>query len=330
MGLAIGVDVGGTKILAGVVDDEGQLSATSRRRTPSTDPEAVADVIAELVEELRSQTGEQGAGQQGPVETVGIGAAGFVDRDRSTMLFAPNLAWRDEPLRDKVAKRVDLPVVVENDANATAWGEFRYGAGRDRAELLCLTVGTGIGGGIVLGGALYRGSFGIGAEFGHYRVVPEGRRCGCGNRGCWEQYCSGRALVREAREIATVDPRYGARLRELGGGEPEGIEGAHVTQAAQAGDAAALECYAVIGRWLGQGLADLAAVLDPGTFVIGGGVSEAGELLLAPAREAFAARLTGHGHRPLADVWVAELGEKAGLIGAADLSRQPDSPPTQL
>jgi glucokinase len=246
------------------------------------------------------------------------------------VLFAPNLAWRDEPLRDKVAERVGLPVVVENDANATAWGEFRYGAGRDRAELLCLTVGTGIGGGIVLGGALYRGSFGIGAEFGHYRVVPEGRRCGCGNRGCWEQYCSGRALVREAREIATVDPRYGARLRELGGGEPEGIEGAHVTQAAQAGDAAALECYAVIGRWLGQGLADLAAVLDPGTFVIGGGVSEAGELLLAPAREAFAARLTGHGHRPLADVWVAELGEKAGLIGAADLSRQPDSPPTQL
>lgn len=330
MGLAIGVDVGGTKILAGVVDDEGHLTSTTRRPTPSTDPEAVADTIAELVDELCSGRGDGENRPDGEVETVGIGAAGFVDRERSTLLFAPNLAWRNEPLRDKVAKRVDLPVVVENDANATAWGEFRFGAGRTRRELVCLTIGTGIGGGIVLGGALYRGSFGIGGEPGHIRVVPEGRRCGCGNRGCWEQYCSGRALVREAREIAAVDPRYGARLRELGGGVPEGIEGVHVTQAAEEGDAAALECFAVVGRWLGQGLADLAAVLDPGTFVIGGGVSDAGDLLLVPARESFAHRLTGHGHRPVADILVAELGSEAGLIGAADLSRQPDSPPTQL
>jgi glucokinase len=190
-------------------------------------------------------------------------------------------------------------------------------------------VGTGIGGGIVLGGALYRGSFGIGAEFGHVRVVPGGRRCGCGNRGCWEQYCSGRALVREARELAVVDPPYSRRLRELGDGV-DGIEGKHVTTAAEEGDPAALECFAEVGSWLGQGLADLAAVLDPGTFVIGGGVSEAGELLVGPAREAFAERLTGRGHRPVAEVLVAELGANAGLIGAADLSRQPDSPPTQL
>jgi glucokinase len=325
MGLAIGVDVGGTKILAGVVDDDGQLSETTRRPTPSTDPEAVADAIAELVEELCGRSGTKGE-----VETVGIGAAGFVDRQRSTLLFAPNLAWRDEPLRDKVAKRVERPVVVENDANATAWGEFRFGAGRDRPDLICLTVGTGIGGGVILGGALYRGSFGIGGEFGHIRVIPDGRRCGCGNRGCWEQYCSGRALLREAREIATVDPVYGARLRELGGGAPEGIEGQHITDAAQEGDPAAVECFTVVGRWLGQGLADLAAVLDPATFVIGGGVSEAADLLLEPAREAFGQRLTGHGHRPVAEILVAELGQHAGLNGAADLSRQPDSPPTQL
>jgi glucokinase len=324
MALAIGVDVGGTKVLAGLVGDDGQLSATTRRPTPSADPEAVADTIAELVSDLRSEDGGNA------VETVGIGAAGFVDRDRATMLFAPNLAWRDEPLRDKVAKRVELPVVVENDANATAWGEFRFGAGRDKPDLVCLTVGTGIGGGIVLGGALFRGSFGIGGEFGHFRVVPNGRRCGCGNRGCWEQYCSGRALVREAREIATVWPDYGRRLRDLGGGEPEGITGQQVTTAAEEGDPAAQECFAVVGRWLGQGLADLAAVLDPGTFVIGGGVSDAGELLLDPAREAYRERLTGAGHRPFADVLVAELGSNAGLIGAADLSRQPDSPPTQL
>ncbi len=323
MGRAIGVDVGGTKILAGLVDENGELSATTKCPTPSTDPEAVADVIADLITELRGKAGED------EVETVGIGAAGFVDRARSTLLFAPNLAWRDEPLRDKVADRVGLSVVVENDANATAWGEFRFGAGRDRPDLICLTVGTGIGGGIVLGGALYRGSFGIGGEFGHIRVVPDGRRCGCGNRGCWEQYCSGRALVREAREIAVVNPPYSRRLRELGDGV-DGIQGGHVTTAALEGDAAALECFAEIGTWLGQGLADLSAVLDPGTFVIGGGVSEAGDLLLAPARKAFAERLTGREHRPHADVLAAELGENAGLIGAADLSRQPDSPPTQL
>ncbi len=323
MGLAIGVDVGGTKILAGLVDEQGRLSSTTRRPTPSTDPEAVADAIAEVVEELCGQATED-------VATVGIGAAGFVDRERSTLLFAPNLAWRDEPLRDKVSKRIDLPVVVENDANATAWGEFRFGAGREKSGLLCITVGTGIGGGVVVGGALYRGSFGLAGEFGHVRMVPNGRRCGCGNRGCWEQYCSGRALLREAREIATVDPRRGARLLELGGGSPEGIDGSHVTEAARDGDAAALECFAEVGAWLGQGLADLAAVLDPGTFVIGGGVSDAGELLLEPARRAYAERVTGSGHRPLADVLVAELGSSAGLVGAADLSRQPDNQPTKL
>ncbi|MGB8649061.1 MAG: ROK family protein, partial [Mycobacteriales bacterium] len=169
---------------------------------------------------------------------------------------------------------------------------------------------------------LYRGRFGIGAEFGHVQVVPGGRRCGCGQRGCWEQYCSGRALLREAREIADVRPEYGARLLELGEGRPEGIAAPEVTTAAQEGDPAALECFAVIGRWLGQGLADLAAVLDPSCFVVGGGVADAGELLLGPAREAFAQHLTGGTHRPHAQVVAAELGNSAGLVGAADLARR--------
>src|SRR3954452_8652216 len=257
MGLAIGVDVGGTKILAGVVDDEGRLSSSTRRPTPSTDPEAVADAIADVVTELRSGL-ESG---DGDIETVGIGAAGFVDRESSTLLFAPNLAWRDEPLRDKVAERVELPVVVENDANATAWGEFRFGAARTKPDLVCLTVGTGIGGGIVLGGALYRGSFGIGGEFGHFRVVPNGRRCGCGNRGCWEQYASGNALVAEARELARVSPALAGRLLELGDGSPEGISGPEITEAARGGDTAALECFRTVAAWVGQGMADLAAIL---------------------------------------------------------------------
>ena len=310
--LTIGVDVGGTKVGAGLVDEAGTILRRTRRPTPSASPDDVEDVIAACVAELAADV---------EVEAVGIGAAGFVTADRSTVLLAPNLSWRDEPLREAVTARVGLPVVVENDANAAAWGEYRFGAGRGEHFLVVVTVGTGIGGGVVLGSALQRGRHGLGAEFGHMQVVRDGRRCGCGQRGCWEQYCSGRALLREAREIAGVQRTHGRRLLELGGGTPEGIEAVEVTQAAREGDPAALECFAEVGRWLGQGLADLAAVLDPGAFVIGGGVSDAGELLLDPARRAFAARLTGAGERPQADVRRAELGNDAGIIGAADLAR---------
>jgi len=312
VGLAIGVDVGGTKVAAGVVDEDGTVLAVTRRPTPSTSPGDVERTIAEVVAELR---------QDHEVVAVGIGAAGFVDADRATVLFAPNLAWRHEPLRAEVAKLVDLPVLVDNDANAMAWGEYRFGAGRGERDLVCLTVGTGIGGGIVLDGSLYRGRFGIGAEFGHMQVVADGRRCGCGQRGCWEQYCSGRALLREAREIADVQKEWGSRLLELGGGRPEGIEAPEVTAAAREGDPAALACFEVIGRWLGLGLANLAAVLDPGRFVVGGGVGDAGELLLKPARERFAEQLTGGTYRPHAEIVGAALGNAAGLVGAADLAR---------
>ncbi len=312
MALTIGVDIGGTKVAAGVVDEDGSIVAQLRRPTPSTDPDAVERTIGQVVNELR---------QDHEVVAVGIGAAGFIDAERSTVLFAPNLAWRDEPLRDEVAKLVGLPVVVENDANAAAWGEHRFGAGRGAKDLICVTIGTGIGGGIVLNGDLYRGRWGIGAEFGHIRVFPNGRRCGCGQDGCWEQYCSGRALLREAREIADVRRDYGARLLELGNGTPEGITPPEVTKAAQEGDPAALEAFGRVGGWLGQGLADLAALLDPALFVVGGGVADAGELLLGPAREAFARRLTGTTHRPHAEIRHAQLGNSAGLVGAADLAR---------
>lgn len=312
--LTIGVDVGGTKVAAGVVDESGRILARVRRRTPSANPSDVEDVIASCVVELRSEH---------DVTAVGVGAAGFIDSGRARVLFAPNLSWRDEPLRDAIQARVDLTVVVENDANAAAWAEHRFGAGRGEADLVVVTVGTGIGGGIVLDGRLHRGRFGIGAEFGHMQMVPGGRRCGCGQSGCWEQYCSGRALLREAREIADVRRGYGERLLELGGGRPEGIEAVEVTQAAREGDQAALDCFEEIGSWLGQGLADLAAVLDPGVFVVGGGVADAGELLLDPARRTFAQRLTGTGSRPVAEIRLASLGNDAGMVGAADLARQP-------
>ncbi len=310
--LTIGVDVGGTKVAAGVVDEQGAVLARTRRPTPSASPSDVEDVIAGCVQELRAEH---------EVEAVGIGAAGFIDAERATVYVAPNLSWRDEPLRDAVAGRIGLPVVVENDANAAAWAEHRFGAGRGEQHLVVVTVGTGIGGGIVLDGALYRGRHGIGAEFGHMQVEKAGRRCGCGQHGCWEQYCSGRALLHEAREIADVQRGYGKRLLELGSGRPEGIEALEVTQAAREGDPAALDCFEEVGGWLGQGLADLAAVLDPGAFVIGGGVADAGELLLVPARRVFAERLTGTRYRPHAEIRLAELGNEAGLVGAADLAR---------
>ena len=313
MTLTIGVDVGGTKVAAGVVDEHGTVLKSIRRPTPSASPQHVEETIAAAVADLRVEY---------DVEAVGIGAAGFIDEARSTVLFAPNLVWRDEPLRDEVAKRIGLPVVVENDANCAAWAEYRFGAGAGEPYLVVVTVGTGIGGGFVLNGELYRGRHGIGAEFGHMQVVKDGRRCGCGQKGCWEQYCSGRALLHEAREIADVQPQRGARLLELGDGEPEGIQAPEVTQAAREGDEAALACFAEIGWWLGRGLADLTAMLDPGVFVVGGGVADAGDLLLDPARTAFAEQLTGSSARIHPEIRLAKLGNQAGLVGAADLARQ--------
>jgi glucokinase len=310
--LTIGIDIGGTKVAAGVVDENGQVLAQARRRTPSRDPEHLVDVVGEIVRQLLTDH---------TVEAVGVGAAGFVDATRSTVLFSPNLAWRHTPLRDEIAERVQLPVVVENDANAAAWGEYRFGGGDESADVIFLTIGTGIGAGLVFGGQLYRGGFGIAGEPGHVRVVPGGRQCGCGNFGCWEQYCSGQALVRAAREIATERPEDGRRLLEIADDNVEAIDGTVVARAANEGDPAAMDCFQEIGRWLGQGMADLAAILDPARFVIGGGVSDAGELLLGPARESFAAGLTGRGHRPAAAIVAATLGSEAGLIGAADLAR---------
>ncbi|GAA3118409.1 ROK family glucokinase [Streptosporangium carneum] len=312
MALTIGVDIGGTKIAAGVVDEDGRIVEHLLRPTPAKDPEQVAKTIGEAV-------GELAKGRE--IEAVGLGAAGFVDETRAVVRFAPNLAWREEPLQKKVSDLLGLPVVVENDANAMAWGEARFGAGRGESHLVCVTVGTGIGGGIVFDGSLYRGRWGMGAELGHMQVVPEGRLCGCGNLGCWEQYASGNALVTEAREIAEADPGRAAKLLEIAGGTPEQIEGREVTEAARQGDSAALGAFSAMADWLAQGLCDLAAVLDPGCFVLGGGVSNAADLWIDQVRESFAANLTGKGHRPIPDIRLAELGASAGLVGAADLAR---------
>ncbi len=309
--LAIGVDIGGTKISAGVVDAAGRVLDRERRSTPGSDVIATEAAIVDVVTALAARH---------PATCVGVGAAGWIGSDRATVLFSPHLAWRNEPLRDALADRVGLPLVVENDGNASAWAEYRFGAARGHAAVVCITLGTGIGGGLVLDGGVYRGASGVASEFGHMSIVPDGRGCACGNRGCWEMYASGRALARDARELVAESPAVAARLIELAG-SVDAITGPVVTQAAEEGDPAAEAIYTTMGRWLGRGLANLAAALDPAVFVIGGGVSAAGELLLRPAREEFAHNLTGRGFRPLAPVVAASLGADAGLVGAADLAR---------
>jgi len=312
MGLTIGVDIGGTKIAAGVVDEEGSILETVKVPTPST-PEGVVDAIVEAVRQV--STGHQ-------IEAVGIGAAGYVDDKRATVLFAPNINWRHEALKDKVEQRVGLPVVVENDANAAAWGEYRFGAGQGHSDVICITLGTGLGGGIIIGNKLRRGRFGVAAEFGHIRVVPDGLLCGCGSQGCWEQYASGRALVRYARQRAHATPENAQVLLGLGDGSPEGIEGRHVSAAARQGDKVAIDSFRELARWAGAGLADLASLFDPSAFIVGGGVSDEGELVLDPIRKSFRRWLIGGEWRPHAQVLAAQLGGKAGLVGAADLARQ--------
>ncbi|PVG82758.1 glucokinase [Nocardioides gansuensis] len=312
--LACGVDVGGTKIAGGVVDEEGKILERLTLESPAEDVEAIEDAIASLVSDLASRH---------DVACVGIGAAGYVDSDRRRVYFAPNLAWRDIDLSAELEERVKLPVVVENDANAAAWGEFTFGVGEDVEDFMLVTVGTGVGGGLVLDGALHRGAFGVAAEIGHMRVVPGGILCGCGNRGCLESYGSGTALVREAREAASGKSLLARTLLDRAGGDPEKINGPLITEVARGGDPFSLELIADVGRWLGEGIASLAAVLDPAMVAIGGGVSEAGDLLMDPIRTAFARELSGRGYRPVAQVVRAELGNLAGLVGAADLARRP-------
>lgn len=311
--LTVGLDIGGTVVKAGVVDEDGRVLESVIRETPSTSAAEVEDTIADVVHDLADRH---------QVVAVGVGAAGFVDATRSTVLFSPHLAWRNERLQEAVQQRVALPTWIDNDANCAAWAEARFGAGQGEPDLVCVTLGTGIGGGLILGGRLFRGRFGLGGEFGHMQVVEGGHPCPCGNRGCWEQYASANALVREARQHIVAGSESAAGLIGLAGDDEDAITGLLVTEAATGGDPLAVQLLAGVGRWLGVGIANLAAALDPGVFVIGGGVADAGDLLIVPAVAAYRAQLTGRGYRPEARLVRAQLGNRAGLIGAADLARE--------
>lgn len=312
--LGVGIDIGGTKIAGGIVTSDGRLVDSRSVPTPQ-DARKIAAAVAGLVDELCARHSREGT-----IGGIGVGAAGFVSVDRSTVTFAPNIDWRDEPLGRDIAELTGRAVVVENDANAAAWGEFRFGAGSDTDDLLLVTVGTGVGGGVVHRGALLRGGFGAAGEIGHLRLVRRGRLCGCGQHGCFEQYASGSALEADARARVGQHDDVSRPLLERAGGV-DGITGPMVTELAQSGDRLATELLERLGRWLGEGCADLATVLDPSVIAIGGGVGAAGDLLMEPVRASFLDHLPASTHRGIADIRLATLGQDAGLVGAADLGR---------
>jgi glucokinase len=304
---AIGLDVGGTKVAGLLVDEDGEVLARGSSGTPATDAQAIMATIVQVAGELR------GSGQ--PV-AIGIGAAGMVDFAAGTMRWAPNLAWSELPIRDLVSEQIDLPCIVENDANAAAWGEYRFGAASGYRHVLMVTVGTGIGGGIVADGALYRGAHGFAGEIGHVIVEPGGPECGCGNRGCWEQVASGHALDRLGR--LAVETRPESLIARLAAG-PE-VTGRDVAEAAKQGDSLATSIFAQVGQRLGEGIAGLVNILDPEAVLVGGGVAEVGDVLMAPARSAYMASVEAPDHRPEVPLLQAALGNDAGAIGAAALA----------
>ncbi|MEY2815741.1 MAG: hypothetical protein RJA78_317 [Actinomycetota bacterium] len=307
----VGIDIGGTKIAGALVNEAGDILRELKVPTPANDPVALQAAVMKMVEELRS--GEQ-------VSAVGVAAAGFIDANQAVVYYAPNLSWRNEPLKEKLEAELGLPVVIENDANAAGWAEYRFGAGAGYHHMMMLTIGTGVGGAIVANGELFRGGFGIGAELGHMNFVPEGKLCGCGQHGCLEQYGSGTALLNSAKELVASGSEEARRLRELSDSVPE-LTGNQVYQAIKEGDPGALRLLTELGSNLGLAVASLVAVLDPEIVVIGGGVSAAGELLLEPIRAAYLEHLPARGFRPEMKIVGAQLHNDAGVVGAADLAR---------
>ena len=306
----IGLDIGGTKMLGVVATADGTVVAEDREESP----EGFADIVdsaATMIAGLRSRA-------TADVAAVGIGIAGLVD-GRGVLRYGPNLPGViDAPVREALATRTGLPIVVDNDANAAGRGEVRFGAAKGTLDALLVTLGTGIGGAIVLGGAVVRGAHGFAAEIGHFTVDPNGPVCACGERGHWESFASGSALGRMAREH--IEGGGGAAILAAAGGDHHAVNGHHVGAAAAAGDAEALAVLDEYADYVALGLSALANILDPEIIVIGGGLVTLGDLLFEPLRAAFLAHIEAPEHRPKVPIVPATLGERAGAIGAADLA----------
>ena len=293
------------------MDDFWAILEEERIPTPAGDATLLEDAVVGMVQRLAAHHA---------IAAVGVAAAGFIDAAQAVVYYAPNINWRNEPFRHKLEARLGLPILVENDANAAGWAEFRYGAGRLESDMVMLTIGTGVGGAIVSNDRLLRGGFGAAGELGHLRMVPGGLPCGCGARGCIEQYGSGRALLRMANQIADAGG-IGSALAAARG-DAGSLTGDSVSALIGAGDPGALEALRELGGWLGQACASIGVILDPQLFVFGGGVAQAGELLLEPVRAAYLSHLPARGYHPEPRFATAELVNNAGVVGAADLARR--------
>ncbi|MEZ5169891.1 MAG: ROK family protein [Acidimicrobiia bacterium] len=310
----VGIDVGGTKILGVALDDSGEVLSRTRIPTPDTYPDLL-DALEQLTATLSSDAGE--------VSGVGVGIAGLVTLD-GRVRYAPNLpALREASVAADVSRRVGVAVAVDNDANAAGWGEATAGAARDLDNVLVITLGTGIGGGIVTDGRPYRGANGFAAEIGHFTVDPSGPRCACGETGHWEALASGTALGRLAREWVAAG-RAPSVLADAGG-TADAVGGHNVTRAAATGADDALALLAEFADRVAVGLAGLANILDPEVIVVGGGVMTVGEALLEPLRRSFGHRIEAPEYRPAIPIVPATLGEDAGAIGAATFARVPST-----
>jgi glucokinase len=313
-GCVIGVDLGGTKLLAGAVDPALNVHHRATRSARGSDQASVLETVVGAVQEVREAVEDS----DGPVRAVGFGIPCLIDQARGMAVMAVNLPIADLPFRDLMAERIGLPVFVDNDANVAMLAEWRFGAARGATDAALLTIGTGIGGGLVVGGALARGAQGAGAELGHMVVLADGPACqgACPGRGCLEAMASGTALTREARRIAVERPSSGLGRALAAGRE---ITGPLVTELAHDGDAAAVDALAGIGRWLGVGIGNLVNMLNPDVVVVGGGVIAAGDLLLEPAREVVAARALSPSKEHVSIV-AARFGAESGMLGAAALA----------
>ena len=296
----LGFDIGGTNLRGAVVDASGHICAHLSVPTPLQE-EALEAAIGDLAHTLCGQWSVTG---------VGVAIAGFLDRQRATVRFAPHLAWRNAPVRARLEELLGLPVVLSHDADAAGWAEYRFGAVRGEPDWVYLSLGTGIGGAAMIDGELFRGGNGVSLEFGHLPVARGGhaRPCPCGKRGCLERYCSGTALVDTARELGFVSVT----------GETSGRA---VTEAARRGEQGAVAAVGEVATWLGYALAMVADIIDPPVIVVGGGLAGEGDLLLPRARAVLAEQMVGSGFRPVPAVVTAQLRGDAGVIGAADLAR---------
>jgi glucokinase len=308
--LTIGIDIGGTKISAGVVDSSGNLIDSSKCSTPAEGGKELISSVVNLVKELNKKH---------EIKGIGISIAALISSDYGTIVGAPNIANLSKlNFANEIKEEFKLPIIIENDANAAMWAEFKFGSAKGLNPVMFFIIGTGVGGGLVIDGKLFKGANGIGAEFGHMCVVPNGLLCGCGAKGCIEQYASGGALIRYANEALLANPDKSEEVLSFGEGK---LSGTALTKAAKAGNELALAAFSKQADWLGLACASYSLIIDPQAIIIGGGVVDAGELFLAPVRAAMRKYMPfAESHVP-PKIIAAKFGNDAGLIGAADLVR---------